>query len=170
LSDPTDDPLKALAAAILASQHAAIASPDAFRMKDLRGSPVEQMLRRQERMVDRLVGHPRHGRASPQLAELQQQVSQLQTELVQTRQALAETRSELAHESMNPNSRSALERLLIVAIAGGYGVQKETHKRKESIAMQLSHDAMEIYGFTVDPKTVRKYVTSAWDKLKKRPR
>lgn len=83
---------------------------------------------------------------------------------------MVETQSELARESMNPNSRSALERLLIVAIAGGYGVKKETHKRKESIAMQLSHDAMEIYGFTVDPKTVRKYVNSAWDKLKKKQR
>lgn len=134
------------------------------------GSPVEQMLRRQERMVDRLVGRPTSGRTPKQAVDLQQQVSRLQTELAQTRQALAEAQGELAHELMNPNSRSALERLLISAIAGGYGIKKETHKRKESIAMLLSHDAMEIYGFTVDPKTVRKYVTSAWDKLKKKPR
>lgn len=167
MSDLDDDPRKALAAAILASQQLVITSSNIPTTRSLAESPAERILRRQERMVDRLLGHSRFGPGPKLLAELQQQVAQLQAELAQTRDALATAQSELAHELMNPNSRSALERLVIAVIAGGYGVKEETNTRRDSIAIEISDDAMEIYGMTLDPKTVRTYVYSAWAKEKK---
>lgn len=64
-------------------------------------------------------------------------------------------------ERLRPDSRDALERVLIAAIAFAFGHEALGKQRRTSMASNLEDAAIRAFGIRIDPKTVRRYVNQA---------
>lgn len=78
---------------------------------------------------------------------------------IETRWMDAEQR--LWKEKLRPDSRDALERVLIAAIAHSFGLNELRWQGRTSIASDLERVAWRDLRIQIDPKTVRRYVNQA---------
>lgn len=97
------------------------------------------------------------------ITQLEQYVASLSADLALALAQASDAESKLKRELMKPSSRSALERVLMTALAKAYGIGIDEDASVRPIASQLSTDALTKFGWNLDEKTIRKYVTGAID-------
>lgn len=124
------------------------------------------LIKRQRRLVDlatqilrrKVTENQRmeHGRIPHAAAT----IAEMEATLADLRQENEELQKFVEREAMDPNSRSSLERVMLVAIMKAYEAVPGATSRADSIATRLSNDAL-LFNMSVDPKTVRKYAIQA---------